>query len=282
MRLMSAAAACGTGEVKWVFLGPPGVGKGTYASRMANLLGVAHIATGDLIREEIKAATVTGVEMEDIVSAGKLVPDALIFQLLQNRLAAGRIAGERGFILDGFPRTAVQARTLLETTGIQMTLNLALREEVLVEKCLGRRSCTHCGKGYNVADIHLAAKAGRPEIRMPPLQPPASCLPHLETRADDTEVVVRRRLQVYNEQAAPVEEVFREAGLLVDFEITGGIPETLPILKRLLEPYMQHAAGGQKQQTEMQHAAVGQTLQTGPQQPPSSYQQQPKARYAQA
>jgi len=223
-------------------LGPPGVGKGTYASRVARHLGIAHIATGDLIRDEIKAGSAVGKQMKDIVSHGKLVPDELIFKLLEQRLQAGKAAGEKGFILDGFPRTQPQAEAVLGQLHPQLALNMSLREEVLVEKCLGRRLCRHCGKNYNIADIKLPASNGRPEIRMPPLNPPPECAPHLEQRPDDTEEVVVRRLQLYHEQAAPVEAVFRRAGVLRDFEITAGIPETLPGLLAFLQPYAGAAA----------------------------------------
>lgn len=160
--------------------------------------------------------------------------------MLERRLEEGRAKGERGFILDGFPRTLAQADRLLSSHGIQVAFNLGLREEVLIEKCLGRRSCKHCGKGYNIADIHLKASEDgkRPEIKMPPLSPPPECAPHLEVREDDTEAVVRRRLDIYKGQALPVEERFRRAGVLVDFEIVAGIPETLPSLIKALEPFV--------------------------------------------
>jgi hypothetical protein len=93
-------------------------------------------------------------------------------------------------------RTVPQADQLSRITPIDLALNLSLREEVLVEKCMGRRMCSHCGANYNIADIYLPAQGGRPEIIMPPLSPPAECEPHLETRADDTEEVIRKRLQV--------------------------------------------------------------------------------------
>ncbi|GIL79516.1 hypothetical protein Vretimale_18353 [Volvox reticuliferus] len=226
-------------SINWVFLGPPGVGKGTYASRVAKAFRVPHIATGDLIRAEIKSGSSLGAQMKSIVNQGKLLPCDMVQQVLQERLARGRQQGERGFILDGYPRTGAQAEQLLTSTDIGLVLNLSLREEVLVQKCMGRRLCRHCGKNYNVADIHLAASAdGRPEIVMPPLSPPPECAPHLETRADDQEEVIRHRLEVYKQESKPVEGAFRKAGLVVDFELTAGIPETLPKLMLLLESYV--------------------------------------------
>ncbi|KAF5829070.1 adenylate kinase [Dunaliella salina] len=229
-----------------VFLGPPGVGKGTYASRIASHFGLPHIATGDLIREEIKTKTDMGLQIQNIVSKGQLVPDPIIFDLLHRRLSQESSSGNEdtvGFVLDGFPRTREQAQAVVSTMRINLALNLVLREEVLVEKCLGRRVCTHCGTNYNIADIHLPADpgAGRPAIVMPPLSPPPQCAPHLEVRADDTEEVIRHRLQVYKDQAAPVEEVFREAGLLHSYELTQGIPQTLPRLLEFVQPFCGHA-----------------------------------------
>ena len=179
-------------------------------------------------------------QISDTVKEGGLVSDQLIFEMLEKRLEAGKMRGERGFILDGFPRTAAQAERLLTRHEIQVAFNLGLREEVLIEKCLGRRSCKHCGKGYNIADIHLSASedGSRPEIKMPPLSPPPECAPHLEIREDDTEAVVVRRLEIYKQQARPVEDCFRHAGVLVDFEIVAGIPETLPSLIKKLEPFV--------------------------------------------
>ncbi|MEW5301684.1 MAG: hypothetical protein WDW38_002702 [Sanguina aurantia] len=225
-------------EIKWVFLGPPGVGKGTYASRVAKLLGVPHIATGDLVREEVKRGTDLGRKMQDIVNQGHLLTDSLILEVLYRRLESGKTAGEKGFVLDGFPRTHAQAQELLSCADVGLAVNLQLREEVLLEKCMGRRNCTHCGKGYNIADIHLPASNGFPEIIMPPLSAPPECIPHLQTREDDTEKVIRARLAAYNAQSAPVEKYFRTKGKLLEFQISGGIPETLPNLLAALQPWI--------------------------------------------
>ncbi len=141
---------------------------------------------------------------------------------------------------------------MLHIADVQLALNMQLREDVLMAKCLGRRVCTKCGKGYNVANIHVPASADGtlPAIVMPPLNPPPECMQHLETRADDTEAVVKRRLQVYHAEAAPVEDFFRRQGLLLDFQITGGIPETLPRLKALLGPYAEKLQGSRSEQQQ--------------------------------
>ena len=146
-----------------------------------------------------------------------------------------------------------------------MALNMTLREEVLVEKararagggqqrtrrrrrrrrnilqhrgrtdarslqCCGRRVCSECGKGYNVADINAPATATQPAIVMPPLMPPAKCAHKMTTRPDDTPEVVRARLAVYRAECGPVEQFYAADGRLAHFEVAGGIPETLPRL----------------------------------------------------
>jgi adenylate kinase len=129
---------------------------------------------------------------------------------------------------------------------------------VLVEKCLGRRLCKKCGKNYNIADIYLTASEGRPEIVMPPLSPPAECVEHMEQRADDTEPVIRRRLEVYKAASQPVEDFYSSRGKLLNFEITGGIPQTLPRLLEVLKPHMEVAPAPAASQRAAAAAAAGQ------------------------
>ncbi|KAK4775799.1 hypothetical protein SAY87_023760 [Trapa incisa] len=183
-------------NVQWVFLGCPGVGKGTYVSRLLALLGVPHIATGDLIRDELASSGPLSFQLSEIVNQGKLVPDETIIDLLSKRLEAGGIKGETGFILDGFPWTVRQAEILEGITDIDLVVNLKLREDALLAKCLGRRICSECGKNYNIACI------------------------------DIKEVVVKERLRIYNEMTKPVEEFYRARGKLLEFDLPGGIRES--------------------------------------------------------
>ncbi|CAI5508356.1 unnamed protein product [Closterium sp. Naga37s-1] len=158
--------------------------------------------------------------MQEVMNRGQLLSDDIIFDLLSKRLEQGVVTGEGGFILDGFPRTAVQAEVLESMTQIDLAVNLTLREEVLVQKMLGRRLCSDCGGNYNVANIDIPAQDGKPAIFMPPLPAPAGCEGKLVQRADDTEETVLARLKVYEELSKPVEDFYNERGLLMEFEIT--------------------------------------------------------------
>ncbi|GLT70073.1 hypothetical protein SLA2020_421740 [Shorea laevis] len=221
-------------NVQWVFLGCPGVGKGTYASRLSNLLGVPHIATGDLVRDELSSSGPLASQLKDIVNQGKLVSDEIIINLLSKRLEAGEAKGESGFILDGFPRTIRQAEILGGVTDIDLVINLKLRQEALLAKCLGRRICSECGGNYNVATIDIKGENGNPGMYMAPLLPPPQCASKLTTRADDILEVVKERLRIYNEMTQPVEEFYRCRGKLLEFDLPGGIPESWPKLLQAL------------------------------------------------
>ncbi|XWS07877.1 hypothetical protein CRYUN_Cryun41cG0030300 [Craigia yunnanensis] len=227
-------------NVQWVFLGCSGVGKGTYASRLSNLLGVPHIATGDLVRDELASSgplssgPIFFIRLKEIVNQGKLVSDEIIIDLLSKRLEVGEAKGESGFLLDDFPRTIIQAEILEGVTDIDLVVNLKLREEALLAKCLGRRICSECGGNYNVASIDIKAENGRPGMYMAPLPPPPQCASKLITRADDTEEVVKERLRIYHEMIRPVEDLYRIRGKLLEFDLPGGIPESWPKLLRAL------------------------------------------------
>ncbi|OEL32730.1 putative adenylate kinase 6, chloroplastic [Dichanthelium oligosanthes] len=210
-------------RVQWVFLGCPGVGKGTYASRLSQLLDVPHIATGDLVRDALASPGPFSKQLADIVNHGKLVSDEIIINLLSRRLEEGEEKGGLGFILDGFPRTIRQAEILEGVTDIDLVINLKLREEALLAKCLGRRMCSQCGGNFNVASIDIEGENGGPRMYMPPLLPPPQCESKLITRPDDTEEVTE-----------PVEGFYRARGKLLEFNLPGGIPESWPKLLQAL------------------------------------------------
>ncbi|XP_047971413.1 probable adenylate kinase 6, chloroplastic [Salvia hispanica] len=221
-------------NVQWAFLGCPGVGKGTYAARLSKLLGVPHIATGDLVRHELSSSGPLSSQLAEIVNQGRLISDEIIIDLLSKRLEEAQSKGQMGFILDGFPRTVRQAEILEDVTDIDLVINLKLREEALIAKCLGRRTCSECGGNYNVACIDIKGENGNPRMYMPPLPPPPQCESKLITRSDDNEEVVKERLRVYNEQSRPVEDFYRLRGRLLEFDLPGGIPESWTKLLHVL------------------------------------------------
>ncbi|KAK8934915.1 hypothetical protein KSP39_PZI014855 [Platanthera zijinensis] len=206
--------------VQWIFLGCPGVGKGTYASRLSQLLGVPHIATGDLVRNELASSSPQARQLADITNQGKLVSDEVIMTLLSKRLQQQEANGESGFILDGFPRTIRQAEIFEGVTDVDLVVNLKLREDVLLEKCLGRRICSQCGGNFNVAFINIRGENGEPGMYMPPLLPPPQCTTKLISRPDDTEEVVKERLHVYYEMSQPVEEFYSQPRKTVGIQLT--------------------------------------------------------------
>jgi adenylate kinase len=189
-----------------ILLGPPGVGKGTQAVRLADSIGWEHISTGDLLRSARRAGTELGAKAQGFMDAGELVPDSLILDLVHEHL--GGVAPEAGILFDGFPRTTAQADGLgevLESLGrrVNGVVLFEASDEELVRRLSGRRSCPDCGAVYNVHS-----------------SPPASegvcdrCGGTLVHRADDEADTVRRRLEVYQELTAPLIEYYEgdEAG----------------------------------------------------------------------
>ena len=218
--------------INWIVLGMPGVGKGTYAKILSKTMDIEHVSAGDLVREEIGRKTDLGKKMQNIVNSGQLLPDEMVVDAVIKKITMPKTkASERGFLLDGFPRTIAQAERLSETVPVDVVLNFTLEEAILVEKACARRKCGECGKGYNVADIDYTTKDGV-RIIMPPLSPPEKCVGKMTMRDDDKEETVRARLEAFKRQSLPVEDWYRKKGMLSEFEILGGIPETTPRLMR--------------------------------------------------
>lgn len=201
-----------------VFLGPPGSGKGTQAARLSAEQGLAHLSTGDMLREAVKKGTLLGKRAEAYMLKGELVPDELIVGLIEAKVADGNIAD--GFILDGFPRTVPQAESLKQMLAkYRRQLHRAVLFEVpddeVVRRLSGRWSCPTCKTGYNYPS------------RMP--KQPGYCDNDgtaLQRRPDDEEPVVRNRLQVYKRQTAPIVDFYRRESVLK--EIKGdGSPEAV-------------------------------------------------------
>jgi adenylate kinase len=189
-----------------VLLGPPGVGKGTQADQLEKALGVPHVASGDLFRENLKQDTPLGREAREYMDRGELVPDDITIAMVRERLQASDCG--QGVILDGFPRTVPQAEGLedvLSELGWKLdgVFNITAPEEELVSRLSGRRICRNCQTPYHVRFN-------------PPTHPGVCdvCGGELYQREDDKPETVRKRLQVYHEQTAPLIDYYRKAGLL--------------------------------------------------------------------
>jgi len=201
-----------------VLMGMPGVGKGTQAVRLRDALQVLHVSTGDILREAIQAGSPLGKRVREFLDSGSLVPDDLMAELITERLS--RSDATRGFILDGFPRTAEQVSILdrvLETLTVKLDVVflLSASEEEIVSRLSGRRICPGCGEVYHV-DNRPSGSAGVCD----------QCGSALVQRPDDTRSVILDRLKVYKNQTLPVVEAYRERGLLQEIDGSGD-PSTI-------------------------------------------------------
>ncbi|HXQ48559.1 MAG TPA: adenylate kinase [Thermoplasmata archaeon] len=191
-----------------VFVGPPGAGKGTQAATLANSLGIPHLSTGDLLRSAVAAKTPLGLAAEEHMRAGRLVPDSLVLEILEERV--GREDAARGFLLDGFPRNLAQAEALDRTTPPDVVVVFELPTDVLLPRLTGRRTCSTCRAVYNV-------------VTQPP-KVPDRC-DHdgaaLVQRPDDRPEAVRTRLEVYRTETAPLLQYYATRGILRPIDATG-------------------------------------------------------------
>lgn len=180
-----------------VFLGAPGAGKGTQATRVCEKYNIPHISTGDILRANIKAGTALGVEAKSYIDKGLLVPDEVVIGLVKDRLAQSDC--KKGFLLDGFPRTIEQAKSLDKFAKISAAIDISVDGALVVERIAGRRMCK-CGESYHISwyDKDVCAKCGE----------------KLYQRDDDKEETVKSRLEVYNAQTAPLIEYYRDKGVL--------------------------------------------------------------------
>ncbi|MEM1690691.1 MAG: adenylate kinase [Thermofilaceae archaeon] len=201
--------------MRLVFMGPPGVGKGTYAAAISERFGILHVSTGDMIREEIKKGTELGRKLREYVERGELVPDELVTEIVRARLSQEDC--KHGFILDGYPRTLKQAEDLDKMTKIDLVLNFVAPDEVIVDRISGRRICRKCGTIYHVK-------------YMPPKVPGVCdrCGGELYQREDDKPEVVLRRLEVYRQQFAPIINYYKERNLIVDIDASDQAEIVIP------------------------------------------------------
>jgi adenylate kinase len=226
-----------------ILMGPQGSGKGTQAARLAPRLGLALIATGDLFRGAIKAATPLGREIKAIYDRGELVPDETTVRLVEERLdevAEERAAGTgvRGALFDGFPRTRAQAEALdraLADRGEQVSavVRIDVPSSVLIERLSGRRVCASCGAVYHLA-FNPPRGAGRCD----------RCGGDLVQREDDTPEAVAKRLAIYATQTEPLLAYYRERGLVVAVDGDQPIEAVTDAMVKAVEDLLPQAAPG--------------------------------------
>jgi len=189
--------------MKLILFGPPGAGKGTQAKMMIEAFRLPHISTGDILRSEVKNNTELGRQAKAYMEAGKLVPDSLVTEMVKKRLSASDIA--QGFILDGFPRTEAQAKSLdkILPGGVDKAIYLKTSENIVVQRLTGRRVCQKCGTNYHMKN-------------MPPKKDMLcdQCLVELYQRPDDNEATVKNRLHVYLQESEGVLNYYRKQGKL--------------------------------------------------------------------
>jgi adenylate kinase len=187
-----------------IIFGPPGSGKGTYATRLETKLGTTPIAMGDIFREAIKRATPLGKKVEGYLKSGQLVPDDVTIQVLKEKINQKKTG--KGFILDGFPRTIAQAQALEKIAKIDAIINLQVPEWIIVARLSSRRICKNCGAVYNI--LYLKPKReGICDV----------CGGPLYQREDDTEKVIKDRIKVYEKQTQPLLEHYKNKVPFVNF-----------------------------------------------------------------
>jgi len=183
--------------VNAVIFGAPGSGKGTYASRLQSKLGVDVISMGDIFREIMKENSQLGKKVKGYVEKGLLVPDGIVIEVLKQRLT--KIPKGKGFILDGYPRTVEQAKALEKITKIDVIILLLVPDWIIIERLSTRRICKNCGTVYNIRFL-------KPKVDMIC----DKCGGSLYQRSDDNPEVIKKRIQIYEEQTRPILQLFRE------------------------------------------------------------------------
>ena len=189
----------------FVFLGPPGAGKGSLAVKVAEAYKIPHISTGDIFRANIKAQTPLGVKVKAIIDSGSLVSDELTFELVKDRLAQDDC--KNGYILDGFPRTIPQAEMLEGLVADVKVVNFEIADEIVIRRLSTRRVCKACGANFNV-------------LTLPPKVEGVcdKCGGELYQRDDDKQESIMHRMDVYREQTEPLINFYKNKGKITDLD----------------------------------------------------------------
>ena len=188
-----------------IFLGAPGVGKGTYTGKVKEKYGLAHIYTGDIFRENIKNNTTLGKEAKTFMDAGKLVPDEITINMVKDRLSKPDV--KKGYILDGFPRTIPQAEALSTFTKVDVVVNFTAKESTIIQRLSGRRICRKCQAIFHIKNIPTKVEGVCDK-----------CGGEVYQRDDDKPEAIKQRLKVYNDQTAPLIEYYKKKKMIQEVE----------------------------------------------------------------
>jgi adenylate kinase len=215
--------------VRIVLVGPPGAGKGTQAQFIASHLSIPKISTGDIFRANVSGNTPLGRQAKEYMDRGDLVPDEITIAMVRDRLAEDD--AQEGFLLDGFPRNVPQAETLKKILSeldsrLDLVLELIVDDDEVVRRLSGRRTCRKCGRIWHVA-FDPPTKDGICDV----------CGGELFQRDDDREETIRHRLEVYQEQTAPLASFYADEGILVGLDATGPVEEVTDRALAALRPF---------------------------------------------
>ncbi len=209
-----------------ILLGPPGAGKGTQAKMMIDTYHIPQISTGDILRAALKERTPLGLKAKEYMDKGLLVPDAVVIDIIQDRLKEPDC--QKGYILDGFPRTVAQAQALDKVladmqSAIDHVISIEVDKGDLIKRLTGRRTCRQCGRGHHV-------------IFDPPVNKDLcdKCQGELYQRDDDNEDTVRNRLDVYDSQTFPLIQYYKEKNLIRSIDGQGGIQQIFDRIAKVL------------------------------------------------
>lgn len=215
-----------------ILLGPPGAGKGTQAKGLAERLNLAHISTGDILRQNVKEGTLLGREAKDYMERGLLAPDELMAKMLTQRFNQPDI--RKGFILDGYPRNYAQVKTLEEifkqkNTDVDMAIYLDSSDNVIIQRLSGRLVCSSCGANFHINN-------------MPPKKSGVcdKCEGALFQRSDDKEATIRKRLEVYKKEVSGLIKYYKDEKKLYSISADGQadtvLNEIIALTKKLNDP----------------------------------------------
>lgn len=208
--------------MKLIFLGAPGAGKGTQATRISTKYGFPHISTGDILRKNIKEGTDLGKKAKAFIDAGQLVPDKVVIGIVEKRITEDDC--KKGFILDGFPRTVAQAEALAKNIEIDAVINISVPYSLILDRITGRRMCS-CGESY-----HISWGIGDNCTK---------CGAKLYQRDDDKEETVKARIEVYDKQTAPLIEFYSKQNKVKEVDGAKPLEEVLLEISKVIDDYNQ-------------------------------------------